>query len=665
MSAQLSSIGKRILQFIEEALVHSNSEEPISADAQLLELLSALPSDDIGWEQGLSEVVWPSVEAFRTRPDTWYAATKIASVHLSRVYTASDHARSDKSVSLKGDAATVRHPIQLHLEQRLLAGLLGQAVEQDRVTFFSQLRDGSLLRTLTSGPLQSLKLTATELATLLRSVDSEAQPDPRRGSVLQAIFDCMVSFPEPARQIIDKWIPGGEFRELGENAIALLVKAVTNSNDEAILPWRDAVIQHLRDRNEAKWWRTAAYLSCVAWPRCTDVRIRHDALLQQVRRQPEQLLATALRTIAEDAAEFPVVSIDTALHLLEMGPKGASADMRLNWLQCLAYLLEVILREDDSLALLPKEQLDKVLDLLATLPKQQQLEPIDAILEKLANLDEPRARSLLERWLSNHGISLLQHGTTLDEAFPLLDHALNKRWQFLFMISENPLLRSIATRLWNPKQSLPTSELPALNVKTAEGLIYQIAADVGSGQKWVRMVIELGKYRLDILDVAEQVLLNDAVSDYPGTCREMVERMWKTSDKVELRLAAEKILTELERRNQLWTQKTKLSELDSTHNSYPIYMERENRRLQEQMREYERSGRSLVAQIAKKQNMAYGSRSVVSFGPGRQTTIETKKYQSETQEQSLHAVVDSIGLVMRGREYLRRAADLLDARPGK
>lgn len=660
MSTDMTCLGEKLCKLLNEAVTCPGTPiDPARANSLLLELLTLLPSDDDSWQRGLTSVIQPTVDAFISRPHDWHPLLKVAATHLRLIHTTSEHPQARKHV-LEGAGGNKNHPIYFNLEEKLLLEILNRATEEQRVEFLRGAQNWATLRMLCSVGLGQFRFRPSELVELLNSFTKATAADLGGGRIFQNILDSIHANPSTAIEIIDKWREGSQFIDLDPNALALLVRGIVSGVGSGGVVWRDRVIQRLEELNEERWWQTATHLACVAWPPNTDVQVRHEALLLCTRRHPERLLSIALRTIVEDTQAFPAVTLNTALKLLKMAPQSADAGSLIEWRIVLGRILEIIFNDGTRVAQIQQSQLDVALETIIYMPKTSSPDSLDTIFEKLAQINEERAQALMGRWLLLHGHQLLEAGSTLTEAFPLLDLKVCHAWLLQYMISNQSTLRALGIRLWNRKGSIPKEALEKIETEKLQGLLYQLAGSGMFGQKWVIMVVEIGKHRQDILDRVIDILTSAAIFDYPGTCRRAIEQLWKCPDQPALITATEKVMQVLDHHQQRWSNRTQLPELKVTEESFPIVLEIEQRRMQEQMREYERSGQSLAALIATKQNMAYGARSITAWGPNHETTIEPKQVRSDMYEQSLLATIDTIAAAVQWRKYTELAAKLLD-----
>lgn len=664
MSPQLSKIGEQLRQILHDAVAKSTdlSIDPALINTLLVEILSILPADEEPWQKELAIIIQPAVDEFKTQPQNWHSVIKFTATRLHAIYSVPEHPRASKNNSEAQENKTITSPVYFQLAERLLLGLMNQAKESDRIEFFSKIQDWAILRIINSSVIKQLQINAYELAALT-GVAIGCIGDLQGNRILQEILNAITENPLPAREILEKWISNSHFTDLEPNSIALLVRGVVlgagTSGDE-VIAWRERVIENIDRRNEERWWQTATHLLGAAWPPNTNIRVRHNALLERVKRHPERLLSIGLRTIAGDAHEFPSETLQTALKLLELGPSSADKENQTNWCLSLAQIIEIIFEKESRFSQLSLDQLDRALDHVVHVPKQTSPDPLDTIFEKLAAINEARASALMARWLLIHADQLIEAGETLREAFPLLDSNVRRRWLILFMVSTNPVLRVIGVRLWHRKESIPDQALENLEIDKIRGLLFQLAGSGIIGEKWVTLAGEIGRCRPDALDSVLEVLLDAAVPDYPMTCRKMAEQLWKQSDKPALISASEKVLQAIEQQQQRWNQRGQIPEFSATYENYSIRLEIEQRRMDDHMRNYERSGQSVAALIATKQNMAYGARSIISFGAGRETIIETKQVQSDMYETSLIAIIDIIAAANQCSHYLDLATKLLN-----
>lgn len=508
----LQAVGQRIIEFLDAALKERIPERDIEVSRGIMaDLIAILPKEEPGWTEGIEKVATIVANALKGRASEWGRA-----LHLGAIYF---------SASRLGT-----NPVRLAIS--ITRALLMNGSSSERLSFFAGIDDWDVLRSLASA-LPSIELTTVELAVFLQRADEFTRRDMTRGEVFDAIHAWAGAHGSIAQDVVDRWLRREpEYRDLETSSIAVLVEGIV-AVDSSKIEWRNDVIKELVHRRDESSWQLAALLACFAWPEENPPSVieRHDELCKHVERLPERMVFTGLTAMWRDAKVHPAESVKTALKLLTTLPdqshdQGIETQLPLKTRLALA-LLEVAKRAiwsiqqstDSSTVMI---DWTSVVEVLIPVPPRY-ARGLDGYLKDLAKNDLPITKSFLMRWLEAHRDELHAQYSELEHLFPRLTQALwdqLPKWLMEMAVSPRRHVRFLAISLLDGQNMLPEEEaLSSLSSVQARALAHGLAASNTSGEFWIPMLFDLGRACPGAMAEITDILLKDAVIDYPGVCR--------------------------------------------------------------------------------------------------------------------------------------------------
>ena len=666
--AELDAVARRIVEFLDDALEQRVPERDVPRSREIAEqLVAVLPEEDPGWSEGIERVAAVVASALANRAEQWAEAFKLIAIYLqdAKVDPAGTHPRIDRRILTAG-----KHVISLGLAVPVALALLREASPSERVTLWEHLDDDwDLLETIAE-ILPSIPLTEDELITLLVGFEAFTRDHDAR------IHEWAGRHPDVARQVVQRWLEGesGASR-LDHSAIAMLVEGVV-AKSSSELKWRDELISRLTKTPREQAWRLAASLACFAWPKdhVPPVEQRHAALLEHVKTLPERLLITGLWAMRRDAGEYPVQAIETALELLEIQPDiepsdGQRLDLALAFASVVSRGLFFMKEEQEF----EQAELDwqVILDALLIVPPDRARD-VDSVLRRLVAHQPDMVEAFFARWVESRAATILREVDDIEESLPLLTSKLDtaglSRWLVRLVVHRSVKVRQVAVILLirrDQSRSISASEeLAALTDTEARVFVHALIGSAAPGRLWIPLLVQLGHSRVQLMDWLLPILLDDAVSTYPGACRDAL-RVWQPSREhvhpapleVALDEAYDRVSAALDAADREHRVKLDVPEILTIQPSWTLWreaMQREMRQMDEKLR---KSGRfpfwSMVARVP----IARGESSVHL----RDDQPQPFATHSISVEYPLRDAIDPIASELARGAHRQRAAELIES----
>ncbi|AUX22421.1 uncharacterized protein SOCEGT47_029240 [Sorangium cellulosum] len=636
-----------MLSFLRDALEQRDPERdiPLASEIQT-ELQASLPEAEQERAAALDEVIRPVVDDLAARPEVWSAA-----VNLTAIYLDGDRrgARSD----------------QLRLSSILMRALL-LANAAGRYVFFQGIDEWNLLEAL-APVLPELDLDPREAAALVRRVDAFTANDMARGMPMEAIKRWAATHAVTARRMVDAWSDGHAWAAgLDLSSVQVLVEGAVRTLSDGVA-WRDDVIGRLLQANEERRWALAATLACFAWPEHEPpVEARHKALLTHVGRLPARLVDVGLRAVARDARAHPAASIATALRLLSMVPAGDQDPMRRQGRASdVAEIgFRALLGASEKEISLPtiRELLPHVLDV----PLRAGGRTLDVLLAQMAKRDPGAAEALAAQWLGRHAASLREDPADLQAVLPAFAHRLGPEgagaWLVRTLVGPRPEVRLAAASLIARKHGYIVREdaFLALSPLQAEAFAHELVGIGVPGNIYVPLLVRLAEARADAREAVRAILMEEAVEDYPGVCREVLARWNDGGESRDPALTSlrEELTACLRRRSERYGWQKESSELWMTSPARGPWLVLQNRIFQESIRAERSSGRHPLQALALRIPIARGEGTRM---PGQNPEIVPLQTHSGSVEFPFRDSIDRVAPVQARIRHRERAAALLAA----
>jgi hypothetical protein len=666
MTDALQTIGQRIWGFLSQALDGRDPDRDVpAARAILRDLVDAISGPGLTrarWDADLVRIVDVPVKALLRHPARWNEAVKLTAIYFATEWR-DEHPFADASVA-RGVGAPDRptqHPVRVHLDILLLEQLLARAAEESRLHFLSNFDERAVTNSLKS-ILPRLDLSFQDMVALVQRVESLGDQDLWMGSFYEAVLGWSEIHADTGKQIADAWLArSAPASSLSSDALLALVRgAVLGSGD---LEWRDQVLGILDAFFSDETSRLAVFVVNLAWPRSrySDVQARHEFLISWIRRRPELLVETGIRAMFGDAVELPLETLETALALWRLLPESSSEQTR----QHAAMMLiecggrAVASAKKKELPLGEFLQLLEVAVIVPIVSVNDRLSRLDFLLEDLVEAEEGSIRRFLARWLLMHGAAVIQSDASLEELFPLLVQKGPERataWLLSFMISSDRELGEIAAILFGRHRTtaLPRHFLERLDKGAASALAYMLAGNQSlPGEIWIPCLIEMARVRLDLLELIEMLLLEDAGPQYPAELRRVLGR-WSESPWSK---AAQTIANRLDRARDEWQLRHQIPELSYRPAGVP-WFQREQQALGEAVQRGQ--GRSVFMRFVMKVPIARGEASSWAGAPDRRVPFNL--FQSSVEFPMLE-ILDPVAARLRRLARRRQAEKLIAMMP--
>jgi hypothetical protein len=558
-----AKVEEAVWQFLEQALgdPKPEPEDLVARSSEVLHgVVDVLPTTDEGeWNQGRRAVVLKAAHALSGRPEKWQAAVQIGSDYLARDWRP-EHPRLDVSMSRNHPGRPPLHPVHVDLQDSLLEALFEVSTPEARKHFLSEVSTWNVLRAVSERVAKG-DLTEDEVTAFLVASGRFNPEDGGFSEVEASLLEWARRLPERAVAVVDAWLLDHRpAAEISPTVVSLLVEgAVVGLGNTA---WRDRVLEHLDHRGTEAALRLAAHLSYSAWPstEASNVERRQKLLLERALRLPEVLVPTALAALRRDTGTHPEETFEAAVRLFNGLPLSSMSSEKS--LAALLELLHVGVRSL-SAAKAAEKNLQPYLEMLAILPGLPLgHHRLDALLRDLVNVDGEAVFSALTDFVVRRSSAIVESAKSFGEIFPRLsgDHpAVTDRWILRWMISKSPEARLLGSTLFGRRRD----GLPAAVATLAPDEVYALALALGSAQRmvggaWVPALVELGRVRPELLSLIEEILVDHAAEQYPGTLRRALVA-WEADDAAAP--YAIRVQKHLEHKEGLWTPRENVAEL--------------------------------------------------------------------------------------------------------
>jgi hypothetical protein len=636
--------GGRIVSFLKDALAERDPERDIPLAEEIVsEIEASTPALEEERMAALVAVARPVIEDLASRPDAWSEAINLIAIYLD------GERRGPQTEGLR-------------LSSIVLRGLLWEN-KAGRSALFQGIDEWNVLSAL-EPILPGLELDAAEVVTLLRRVDAFTANDMARGTPMEALKRWAAAHAGTAGRIVDAWLGDEGWTEgLALSSVQVLVEGAVRAEPQ-LIAWRDTVIGRLVASNDEQRWALAAILACFAWPEPEPpVEARHKALLEHVGRLPARLVDVGLRALVRDARAHPAPSITTALRLVAALPPGAPESVqRQARASCLAEIgWRALLGAKDKGA--PPPLVHVLLPHVVDAPLEAGVRIVDLLVAELATSEPSKAESFAAQWLAAHVDSLREEAVGLQDVLPLFSHRLGPEamgaWLVRCMVDSQPEVRLAAAFLVARKRGYVIREkaFEALSARLAEAFVHELAGIGVPGQIYIPLLVRLARARADVHGVIRAVLLEDAIEDYPGVCRETLAR-WDegggTGDPLRASLRAE-LAALVEQRTTRYLPQREVPELLVSSPARPHWLVLQSRVFQEAFRAERSSGRHPLMDIAVQVPIARGE------GTRFDASGEIVPFRtlSGTTEFPARDSVDQVAPVLARIRHRERAAALL------
>lgn len=679
MSTEIVAIAARIAQFLEGAVKKLEPERDIPASEQICaDLLNVLDktaawgvADEVTakerWEHALEEIAELVAVAFKDRSEQWSRVAELARIYVRAVWMP-DHPLAKRSMQRRQPTGAVLYFVKLDVLTPLLRALVSSAGAEQRVVFFGDIKDWEVWTALAS-TLDSYRPTPEEIAGAFRAFDIFSRNNGARGAIFEKLMDWAASSPDGVQRVVDGWLnQESAYAVLDREPIRLLVEAIMEQcgADEQIIAWKDRLIDRLSRRNEEDYWKLAALLACFAWPKepPTPVAVRHASLLEHVRRLPGHLVNVGLYAMIRDAQEWPAEAVAMTIRLLEMTAADADGGYPLVVAQIAHRAIQGAGERGRNTSFL-----DPLLPVLL----HTRLEPsgngigLDSFLAMLFDEDAVKTRAFVAQWLAQHASAPHDRLLSLEEILPSLVYKMGPVqeaiWIIGFMVSPSARLRMMASYLLAARRAtLPDEAFGQLDEKQAPALAHLLAGGPILGRVWVPALFKLALAKPHAMSTIRSILLEDAVVNYPSSCRASM-KIWIEAKGLlpDVLIATDEIRVELERRladlDASHNRKRSIGELAQYHPAHEAWIAEQQRIMDSSFQSAQ--SRSALIQLATRMPVARGSHALMSFEQQQPTEL---KEHTGSFELPIAEALDPLGARLARFEHYQKAEALLAER---
>ena len=681
----LDDIARRICDFLKAAIEQRRPERDVPMAEQIMaDFLAALPVEEPGWSQGIEHVARIVAAELQENTEAWLQAIRLVAIYFDSIDVGEDspHPRVTKRSAPELTRWSDRIPgrIAVDLVEPLVRRLLEQATPAARAMLFERSTEWEILSVLLS-PLLLLDLSAEEVSMLLGPADRLTQAAINRAQYLDPFRDWAGRNIGTAKNVVERWLrrePG--FVELGHSAIDVLVEGVV-AHDADELRWRDEVVERLSRSRDAASWQLAAYLACFAWPEDSrpPVAQRHAALRKHVERSPERMLATALQAMARDASQHPAEAVNTSLALHALWPREEiDPEHRASIAIAMARVANaaawaITHRQIESPQPIPwSSVLEQVIDVPPHLANE-----FDYLVSELVEIERDVVEAFLPLWLHAHAGALHAEYRDLESLLPTAYLSLGDEGMSRILVrcavQPDGRLRHVAIVLMNRGRSVPVddafSEFSDTHVRA---FVHETVGTGATGDFWIPLVFRLGRMRPETLPEFVDILLEDAVPNYPGLCRKYLPA-WSSAGEhgpergpppqaaAALDEASRMLLERLEQLENAHEHKRTTVEIRTTLPAAAYWAEIMNRMMQQSFERQRRFASPFLARIPT-QPIARGEATMASTAGFR---VPFAQISAGSFHMPIRDSVDPVAAVLARHAHRQRAAELLGGGPGE
>lgn len=537
----LDDIARRICDFLRTALEQRRPERDVPMAEQIMaDFLTALPVEEPGWSQGIEHVASIIATELQENAEAWPQAIRLVDIYFDSIDVGEDspHPRVTKRSAPEQTrwSDRISGTIAVDLVVPLVRMHLEHATPAARAMLLERSTEWEILCVLL-GPLLLLDLSSEEVSMLLGPADRLTQRVINRAQYIDPFHDWAGRNIDTAKEIVERWLrhePG--FVELSHAAIDVLVEGVMARHADE-LQWRDEIVERLSRSKEAASRQLATYLACFAWPEDSrpPVAHRHAELRKHVERSPERMLATALQAMARDASQYPAEAVNTALKLRVLWPREEmDPEHKTSVAVAMARVANVAAWAITDRKLEPTWPIPwpSVLEEVIDVPPQLAQE-FDHLISKLVEIKRHTVEGFLPRWLHAHAGALHAEYRDLESLLPTAYDSLGDEGMSRILVQcavqPDARLRHVAIVFMNRGRSVPVDDaFGELSDTHVRAFVHETVGTGATGDFWIPLVFRLGRMRPEILHEFVDILLKDAVPNYPGLCRKYLP-VWSSA----------------------------------------------------------------------------------------------------------------------------------------
>jgi hypothetical protein len=647
----------------------------------MADLLAALPVDELGWSHGIEHVARIVAAELQENAEAWPQAIRLVGIYFDKIDVGIDspHPRVTKRSAPELARWGDRTPgsIAVELAAPLVRMLLEQATPTARAMLFERSTEWELLSFLLR-PVLLLDLGAGEVSMLLEPADRLTQTVINRAQYIAPFRDWAGRNIDIAKDVVERWLrrePG--FVELGHSAIDVLVEGVVAHHADE-LTWRDEVVERLSRRRDVASWQLAAYLACFAWPEDSlpPVAQRHAELRKHVERSPERMLVTALQAMARDAGQHPAEAVKTSLELRALWPREESdPEHRTSTALAMSRVANVAAWAITDRKIAPTGPIpwSSVLEEVMDVPPHSAQE-LDHLVSELVEIERHIVEDFLPRWFHAHAGALHAEYRDLESLLPNIYRSLGDEGMSRVLVQcavhPDARLRDIAIVLMSRGRSVPVDDaFSELSDTQVRAFVHQTVGTEVRGNFWIPLFFRLGRMRPDTLPELVNILLEDAVPNYPDLCWKYLAA-WSSAGEhgperppqavAELDQASQTLRERLDQQASVHEHKRTAVEIHATLPAARYWAEIMDRMMQQSFERQRRFASPLLARIPT-QPIARGEATMAGTSGFRVPFGE----MSRSFHMPARDSVDPVASALARHAHRQRAAELLGGEPAE
>jgi hypothetical protein len=650
--------GDRIIAFLRDARAQRVPDRDILLAKQIfdeIDIATAQKTVEIR-RTTLEIIAQPVIEELISHPEAWSEAINLIAIYLDEDRTLEAKRSGELSDSLR-------------LSTVVLRGFL-RGNQADRSVFFQTIDEWNVLHAL-EPILPEFDLEAKEAVALLTRVDTFTANDMARSTPMAALKQWATAHEATAKHIVEAFLDNENWaKELDLSLVQILIEGAVQEQVSS-RDWRDTVIMRLLATNDERRWALAAIIACFAWPKPEPhVEARHEALLKHVERLPHRLVDVGLRALTRDARSYPAASIRTALRLVALDP-AETLEFTQRQIRS-GYLAEIgwrTLLGAKGEAAAP-EGIHDLLPHVLDVPLRAARGEVDRLVAELATFEPECAEAFAAEWLAGHVDELREGLMTLQDALPLLEQRRGSEAMGALLIrclvDRRPELRLAAAFLVARKRGhvIHDSAFRALSVRQVEALAHELTGIGIPGQIYVPLLLRLAVTRAEVRQMVREILLEEAVEDYPGVCRDLLARWNEANESGDPEMTALRVdlAARIEQRITRYQPQQGIPELWVTSPARSHWLSLQNRIFQETLRQQRNSGQHPFLALAVQVPIARGEGTKISATDEAAVPFTT---HSTVMEFPARDSIDRIAPGLSRIRHRQRAAALLEQAEAK